>query len=167
MGLTIRFATADDAATIHRFICELAEYERAPDAVETTPECLRTQLSSGTRPFECLLAEADGEALGFALFFHNYSSWRGCQGIYLEDLFVPPRYRGNGVGRVLLQTLAAIAVKRGCARMEWAVLDWNKPAFAFYERIGAVQMDDWVLCRLSGPALSELAGSMASGGSEN
>jgi GNAT superfamily N-acetyltransferase len=167
MGLTIRFAVADDAATIYRFISELAEYERAPDAVETTPDILFEQLSKEKPPFECLIAEAEGKALGFALFFHNYSTWRGCQGIYLEDLFVPPRYRGNGVGRVLLQTLASIAAKRGCARVEWAVLDWNEPAFAFYERIGAVRMDDWVLCRLTGQALRELAIPMDGSGIEN
>ena len=167
MGLTIRFAVADDAATIFRFISELAEYERAPDAVETTPDILHEQLSRENPPFECLIAEADGKAVGFALFFHNYSTWRGCQGIYLEDLFVPPRYRGNGVGRVLLQTLASIATRRDCARMEWAVLDWNEPAFAFYERIGAVRLDDWVLCRLTGRALQELAASVDGGGIEN
>lgn len=167
MGLTIRFATEKDAATIYRFICELAEYERAPDAVETTPEVLQAQLSAATPPFECLLAEADGQPLGFALFFHNYSTWRGCQGIYLEDLFVPPRLRGNGVGRALLQTLAAVAVQRDCAHMEWAVLDWNAPAFAFYHRIGATRLGDWVLCRVTGAALRELAEPMIAGGVEN
>ncbi len=157
MALTIRFATPDDAGSIYRFICELAEYERAPDAVETSPDQLKEQLLADHPPFECLMAEEGKMPLGFALFFHNYSTWRGKRGIYLEDLFVPPRFRGNGVGRSLLQSLAAVALSRGCARMEWAVLDWNTPAFRFYQQCGAVRMDDWVLCRITGEALRALA----------
>jgi GNAT superfamily N-acetyltransferase len=153
----IRFANPDDAPTIHAFICELAEYEREPDAVEATPETLRQQLSSPRPPFECLLAEVDGEAVGFALFFQNYSTWRGKPGIYLEDLFVPPRLRGNGIGRALLQSLAAIACQRGCPRMEWSVLDWNQTAFDFYKGIGAQRLDQWVLCRITDGALKRLA----------
>lgn len=155
---SIRSATPDDAETIHGFINELAAYEREPDAVEATPESLRGQLASQRPPFECLIAEDSGGPLGFALFFHNYSTWRGKAGIYLEDLFVPPRHRHRGVGRALFQRLARLAVERDCARMEWAVLHWNKLAFDFYEKIGARRMDDWVICRVTGDVLADLAG---------
>jgi len=158
MDFDIRFATSEDATTIHRFICELAAYEREPDAVEATPASLCAQMESARPPFECLIAEDAAGPLGFALFFHNYSTWRGKPGIYLEDLFVPPRHRRRGVGRALLQRLARVAVDRECARMEWAVLHWNKLAFDFYERIGARRMDDWVICRVTGDALRNLAG---------
>lgn len=167
MALTIRFAGPDDAGTIYRFICELADYERAPHEVETDPNRIKAQLEESSPPFECLIAEEGRMPLGFALFFHNYSTWKGKRGIYLEDLFVPPRYRGNGVGRALLQSIAAIAVQRDCARMEWAVLDWNTPAFEFYRRCGALRMDDWVLCRITGAPLRELAEPMMSNSESN
>jgi len=157
MEIQTRFATPDDAATIHQFICELAAYEKAPDAVRTTVALLRSQLESTRPPFECLLAEDHREPLGLALFFHNYSTWLGSPGIYLEDLFVPPRHRRRGVGRKLMRRLAALAVERGCARMEWAVLHWNQLAFDFYHDISARRLDDWVLCRLTGETLEELA----------
>lgn len=160
-ALRIRAAGPDDAATILGFIRELAAYEREPDAVETTEATLRAQLGAHPAPFECLIAEwAGGDApqpVGFALFFHNYSTWRGQRGIYLEDLFVPPAYRRQGVGQALLRQVAALAVQRGCARFEWAVLDWNTPAIAFYQRLGARAMDEWTLFRLDGPALAALA----------
>ena len=154
---TIRFARANDAQTIHNFIQGLAQYEREPDAVEATPESIRAQLQSQQPPFECLLAEVNGEARGFALFFHNYSTWRGKQGIYLEDLYVPEQHRGVGIGALLLATLARIAETRGCPRLEWQVLDWNTPAINFYETLGAKVMNDWLPCRLQGPELSALA----------
>ncbi len=164
MSLTLRFATAADAKTLHRFIVDLATFEREPDAVEATPESLAAQLDSAPAPFQCLLAEDDGEALGFALFFHNYSTWRGRPGLYLEDLFVPERHRGRGVGSALLTRLAAIAVERGCARMEWAVLDWNETAMDFYAGLGAVKQGDWVIHRLTGEALGALAAREAGDG---
>lgn len=158
MQARLRHAGTDDADRIHALICALAEYEREPDAVVCTPEDLRGQLASATPPFECVLAELDGVPVGFALFFHNYSTWRGRRGLYLEDLFVVPVHRHRGIGRQLLRHLAGLAVERGCARMEWAVLDWNSPAIAFYRSLGAVPMEEWTVFRLSGDALDRLGG---------
>ncbi len=149
MGLSIRFATARDADVIVQFVRALAEYEREPEAVEVTPAAMRAQMESADPPFECLIAEQDGVAAGFALFFRNYSTWRGRPGLFLEDLFVTPEYRRNGIGRALLQRLAAISVERGYGRMEWSVLDWNTPAHDFYRAIGAAPMDQWTIWRLS------------------
>ncbi len=155
--MRIREATPADATTIHRFICALAAYEREPDAVEVSPERLAAQLASPQPPFECLLAEDDqGRPLGFALYFHNYSTWRGRRGLYLEDLFVPPDLRGRGVGGALLRHLGAIAVDRGCARMEWSVLEWNATAHRFYASLGARPMLEWRTWRLDGEALERL-----------
>ena len=156
MTLRIRFAEPGDAGTIHRFICELATYEREPDAVEVTPARLRAQLASTRPPFECLVAESGGEPAGFALFFQTYSTWRGEAGIHLEDLFVPPANRGLGVGRALLRRLAAVTVERGFARLEWAVLDWNRPAIDFYEALGAEPLSEWTTYRLDNEALAGL-----------
>lgn len=153
----IRTATAADAETLLRFIQALADYEREPDAVRTDAGTLRAQLSSAQPPFECLLAERDGEALGFALYFQSYSTWRGRPGLWLEDLFVPEAQRGQGVGRALLTKLAAIARERDCARLEWSVLDWNAPALAFYGRLGAKAQADWTTYRLTDAALTQLA----------
>ena len=158
MPLTIRFAGPDDAATLHRFIVALAVYEKEPDAVEVTPAILEAQMRSVRPPFECLLAEDDGRALGFALFFQSYSTWRGRPGIYLEDLFVDEAERHRGVGRALLVRLAALAVERECGRLEWAVLDWNEPAIRFYRSLGAVAQDEWTVNRLTDDALRGLAG---------
>ena len=155
--MILRNATPDDAKTIFDLISALAEYERDPGAVVTSPDELRRQLASPRPPFECVLAEEEGEALGFALFFHNYSTWRGKAGIYLEDLFVPPKFRGRGVGFALLKRLAAIAVDRGCPRMEFAVLNWNELAMDFYRSIGAEPLSEWTLWRLSDDALEGLA----------
>jgi len=146
--MQIRFATPADAETIHRFVCELAAYEREPDAVEATPASLRAQLGSERPPFECLICEDAGAAVGFALFFHNYSTWRGRRGLYLEDLYVTPAARGRGYGRSLLSRLMELARERGCARMEWSVLDWNAPAIGFYETLGARPLDGWSTWRL-------------------
>jgi GNAT superfamily N-acetyltransferase len=156
LPLVLRFAGPDDAATIHRFIVALATYERAPDAVEVTVAELTRQLGSERPPFECLLAELDGEAVGFALYFASYSTWRGRAGIYLEDLFVLPEARGRGIGRRLLRELATVAAARGCGRLEWAVLDWNQPAIDFYLGLGAEALDEWTTYRLSGEALAAL-----------
>jgi GNAT superfamily N-acetyltransferase len=157
MSLTIRPAGPDDAATVHRFILGLAVYEREPGAVRVTPEELRVQLAGADPPFECLLAEADGVPVGFALFFHTYSTWRGCRSLHLEDLFVLEEHRRRGVGRALIARLAALARERGCARLEFAVLDWNAPAIAFYQALGAESLGDWTTYRLSDAALDALA----------
>jgi GNAT superfamily N-acetyltransferase len=158
MPARLRAAGPDDAATIRRLIVDLATYEREPDAVLVTVDELRDQLAAARPPFECLLAEDDdGAAVGFALYFHNYSTWRGRRGLYLEDLFVEPRCRGRGIGKLLLVRLAQLALERGCARMEWAVLDWNTPAIEFYARLGARPMSDWTIFRLADAALHDLA----------
>lgn len=154
----LRSATGADLDTIIELIHALAEYEREPDAVRLDREELREHLF-GTRPYaEVILAETDsGASAGFALFFHNFSTWEGKPGIYLEDLFVRPEYRGQGYGKALLSKLAALAVERGCARLEWAVLDWNEPSIQFYRALGAVPMDEWTTYRVTGSALSALA----------
>lgn len=153
----IRVATADDAKTIFDFIVALALYEREPNAVETTAEILAMQLASKSPPFECLIAELQDEPVGFALFFANYSTWKGCTGIYLEDLFVPEEHRGKGVGKTLLSELARLTINRGGARLEWSVLDWNQDSIDFYEKLGADIRRDWLPCRLSDNALHDLA----------
>jgi len=155
--VAVRFATASDAALVLRFIRALAAYGREPDAVQVTEQTLREQLSAAAPPFECLLAERDGDALGFALFFHSYSTWRGRRGIWLEDLFVLPEARRGGVGRALLQQIAALCVARNCARLEWSVLDWNQPAIDFYRSLGATLMDESTICRLTDRALERFA----------
>lgn len=159
--LIIRPAQPDDADLIHRLIVGLAVYEREPDAVEATPESIRAQIESSPPPFECLIAELGDDSaadpVGFALFFSNYSTWKGKTGIYLEDLFVLPDRRGTGAGKALLASLAQIAVERGCARLEWQVLDWNEPSIRFYEALGAEVMRDWLPCRLTGDSLEALA----------
>ncbi len=157
MTLLIRPALPADAGLVLGFIRELAEYEREPLAVEATEQGLREQLQSPDPPFECLLAELDGRACGFALFFQSYSTWRGRPGLYLEDLFVSESQRGRGVGKALLSEVARTAVERGCARLEWAVLDWNQPAIDFYRALGAVPMSEWTVFRLTGDALTRLA----------
>ncbi len=157
MSIALRLARPDDAPRIHELVVSLATYEREPDAVEATPESIRAQLESPHPPFECLLAERDGRAVGFALFFQSYSTWRGRPGITLEDLFVEPEARRSGAGRALLVRLARIAAERGCARMEWAVLDWNELAQRFYEGLGARPLRGWTTWRLTGEALERLA----------
>lgn len=155
--LTIRAAQRDDVALILGFIHELAEYEKLADQVVAEPEQLIEHLF-GPRPFaEVLIGEVDGEAAGFALFFHNYSTFLGKPGIYLEDLYVRPSVRGAGLGKALLGRLAGLAVERGCGRLEWSVLDWNDPAIGFYRKLGANPQDEWTVYRLSGPALGDLA----------
>jgi GNAT superfamily N-acetyltransferase len=157
MATTIRPATAADAALILGFIRALADYERAPDAVVATEEGL---LRDGFGPhpyYECLIAEYEGKPAGFALYFYNYSTWMGQPGIYLEDLFVQPELRGHGVGKALLQRVAAVAVEKGCQRLQWEVLDWNTPAIDFYAAMGAEFLDEWRNVRVSGEALARLA----------
>lgn len=151
--VAVRPATPADAELIVELIRALAEYERDPDSVRATPEGIRRWLF-GDRPYaECVIAEAAEEAVGFALFFHNFSTWQGRPGIWLEDLFVRPSRRGLGAGKALFEHVARLAVERGCGRFEWAVLDWNEPAFGFYKRLGARAMDEWTIFRLEGEAL--------------
>ena len=158
MGTAIRNATPADVAQILAFIRALAAYERAPDAVVATEEGLLRD-GFGPSPFYyCLMAEHDGQPAGFALFFYNYSTWMGRPGIYLEDLFVLPEFRGLGIGKALLQRVAAVALEKGCERLQWEVLDWNTPAIDFYSAMGAEFLDDWRNVRLGGEALTRLAG---------
>ncbi|MFO1474714.1 MAG: GNAT family N-acetyltransferase [Lysobacterales bacterium] len=155
--LTIRPATVEDVALVARLIRELAEYERLADAAVATEADLREQLFGERPAAEVLVAEADGEPAGFALFFHTFSTFLGKRGLYLEDLFVRPAFRGLGLGRHLMAALARIAVQRGCGRFEWSVLDWNEPAIGFYRALGASAMDEWTVQRLQGEALRALA----------
>jgi GNAT superfamily N-acetyltransferase len=154
----IREATEADVPLILQFIRDLAEYERLADRVTATEEQIRRTLFGNPRFAEVLIAEEDGAPAGFALFFHNYSTFLGQPGIYLEDLFVREEMRGRGIGKALLARLARIARERGCGRVEWAVLDWNAPSIAFYRSIGAVSLDDWMIMRLTGEAMETMAG---------
>jgi GNAT superfamily N-acetyltransferase len=153
----IRAATESDVPLILQFIRDLAEYERLSHKVVATEERLRDSLFGSPRFAEVIIGEEDGHAAGFALFFHNYSTFLAQPGIYLEDLFVKPEARGRGYGKALLARLAQLAVERGCGRVEWAVLDWNAPSIAFYKALGAEPMDEWTVFRLTGPALDALA----------
>jgi GNAT superfamily N-acetyltransferase len=160
--MAIRAATAADVPQILAFIRALAEFERAPGAVTATEEGLLRD-GFGPSPFYyCLIAEHDGRPAGFAFYFFNYSTWVGRPGIYLEDLFVHPQFRSLGIGKALLQRVAAIALEKGCQRMKWEVLDWNTPAIDFYRAMGAEFLDEWRNVRLSGEALARLAEGTAS-----
>ena len=154
----IRTATEADVPLILDFIKQLAEYERLAHAVVATEEMIRNTLFGERRFAEVIIAEEDAHPAGFALFFHNYSTFLGQPGIYLEDLFVKPDYRGRGYGKALLARLAAIARERNCGRLEWAVLNWNEPAIGFYKSLGARPMDEWTVYRVTGKALEDLAG---------
>jgi GNAT superfamily N-acetyltransferase len=159
----IRIAPArpEDLPQVVAMVRELAEYERLLDRVRLAPADLERDLF-GPRPYaEAVLAWEAERPVGFALWFHNYSTFEGRPGLYLEDLFVRPAHRGRGHGEALLRHLARIALERGCARFEWAVLDWNEPAIAFYRKLGAVALDDWTVQRVSGDALRALAGTPA------
>jgi GNAT superfamily N-acetyltransferase len=154
---TIRPARPEDSETIASLIRELATYECLAHEAKATADDIRRNLF-GPRPFaEALIAEVAAEAVGFALFFHNFSTFRGLPGLYLEDLFVRPECRGLGIGKALLATLARLAVERDCGRLEWAVLDWNEPAIGFYRSLGAVPMNEWTVFRVTDKALAELA----------
>jgi GNAT superfamily N-acetyltransferase len=158
MTLLIRPGEKGDVPVIAELIRGLARFERLEDQVTMTEEKL-TRSMFGDRPYaETLIAEDDGKPVGFALFFHNFSTFLGRPGLYLEDLFVLPEGRGKGVGRKLLERLAQVAVERDCGRLEWAVLDWNKDAIRFYERLGARPNEDWTIYRLTGEPLRALAG---------
>jgi len=153
----IRPATPADVPVIEQLIRDLAEYEKLAHAVTLSAADLREHLF-GARPYaEVLLAEDAGAVVGFALFFHNYSTFRGKSGIYLEDLFVVPEARGKGYGKALLRALAKLAIERDCARVEWSVLNWNTPSIEFYKSLGAKPMDEWTVYRLTDEALTKLA----------
>ena len=158
MSVTIRSATPDDAPLVVRLIRGLAEYERLAHACVATEADVRATLFGAQPQAEVLIAEVDGEPAGFALFFHNYSTFLARRGLYLEDLFVLPERRGAGIGRALLARLARIAVERGCGRFEWSVLDWNEDAIRFYRSLGAEPMSEWTVQRVSGAALTRRAG---------
>lgn len=155
-AFSIRAATAGDVPEILRLIRALAEYEKLAGEVIATEERLRESLFGSRPAAEALLGCSQGRPVGFAVYFHNYSTFRGRAGIYLEDLFVEPAFRGRGYGRALLQAVARRALERGCERLEWAVLDWNAPAIGFYRSLGARALDDWTVFRLDGAALHRL-----------
>ena len=157
MTISIRSAQPDDLDLIIDFIRALAAYERLADAVVLDRSTLAAHLFGDKPMAEVLIGDVDGVARGFALFFHNFSTFEGRPGIYLEDLFVDPQARGAGLGKALLSTLAQLAIERDCARLEWSVLDWNEPAIKFYQSLGAKAMDEWTVNRVDGNALKALA----------
>ena len=154
---TIRPASPEDCPAIANLIRELAVYEKLADEAKASADDIRRSLFGPRVYAECLIVDDGGEAVGFALFFHTFSTFRGRPGIYLEDLFVRPSHRGIGLGKSLLRELARLAADRGCSRLEWAVLDWNEPAIGFYRAIGARPMEEWSVYRLDGEALERLA----------
>ena len=156
MALTFRSATEADTGLILQFIRALAEYEKMLDLVVADEELLTDQLFH-KKNAEVVFAMEDGKEVGFALYFHNFSTFLGRSGLYLEDLFVYPEYRGKGYGKAILKRLAAIAVERGCGRLEWACLDWNQPSVDFYRSLGAEPMSDWTVYRLTGQTLDRMA----------
>jgi len=158
MTLTIRPATPADVPTMLGFVRDLAAFEKAPDAVEATEPMLHDALFGAQPAAEALIADLDGLAVGFAIFYLTFSTWTGKRGLWLDDLYIAPEARGQGVGAALLKALAGIAVDRGYARFEWWVLDWNTPAIDFYRAKGAVAQDEWTVQRVDGAALLALAG---------
>jgi len=157
VSLAIRAARPDDSALIFALVRELADYEKLSDQVDATEEMIAAALFGDEPRLYCDIAEWDGQPAGFAVWFLNFSTFRGRHGIYLEDVFVRPEFRGKGIGKALLTRLARRCVDEGWARFEWAVLDWNAPSIAFYKSIGAQVMDEWKICRLTGDALSRFA----------
>ncbi|MCW8107857.1 GNAT family N-acetyltransferase [Alteromonas ponticola] len=159
MTLSIRPATAEDAGIVHQFITELAIFEKAEDEVEASVDDIKKSLFSTTATAHCIICENDGIPIGFAVYFYNYSTWQGKNGVYLEDLYVTPDARGKGAGKALLKHLAKHAVDNDCGRFEWSVLDWNQPAIDFYESFGAKAKSEWLGYRLSGEELKTFAAS--------
>ena len=153
----VREANINDTGIIFDFINQLALYEKAPEEVVATPALIQETLFTGDPQAKALIAEIDQQAVGFAVYFFSYSTWLGKHGIYLEDLFVPLESRGFGAGKALLKRIAEIAVKKGCGRVEWSVLNWNQPAIDFYESFGAKPQDEWTVYRLTGNALDKFA----------
>lgn len=158
MSLVIRAAGPADATLIFALVCELADYENLQAEMDATPEAIAVALFASEPRLFCDIAEWNGEAAGFAVWFLNFSTFRGRHGIYVEDLFVRPEFRGKGIGKALMARLARRCVDDGLARFEWAVLNWNAPSIAFYRSIGAQVMDAWKICRLTGKALHDFAG---------
>ena len=158
MSLSIRRVEPADAALVYELVCALADYEKLRHEVDATPEEIAKALFAPEPRLYCDLAEWNGEAGGFAVWFLNFSTFRGRHGIYLEDVFVKPDFRGRGIGKALMRHLARTCVDNGYARFEWAVLDWNAPSIAFYQSIGAEIKGEWKVCRMSGPALAKFAG---------
>ncbi|MDN3275312.1 GNAT family N-acetyltransferase [Frankia sp. RB7] len=159
MSLSIRRARPDEAGLVLDFVRELAAYEKLSHEVEATEVMIADALFGDDPRLFCAIVEWNGEPVGFAVWFLNFSTFSGRHGIYLEDLYVRPSHRGKGLGKALLVYLAKECVDNGWSRLQWAVLDWNAPSIAFYKSLGAVMLDDWTLCRVSGPALTRLAGS--------
>ena len=160
--LNLRAATPADVPVLFELIKALAEYEKLSHAVTGNAASLEAHLS-GVRPYaEAIVAEFAGQPVGFSLFFHNYSTFLTQPGIYIEDLFVLPEYRGRGIGKELVTYVAQLAQERNCGRLEWSVLDWNQPAIGFYKRIGASILDEWRICRVTGDSLSSLASGLKS-----
>jgi GNAT superfamily N-acetyltransferase len=157
VSLSIRAARRDDTALIFALVRELADYEKLADEVDATEDAISAALFSDAPRLYCDIAEWEGETAGFAVWFLNFSTFRGRHGIYVEDIFVRPACRGRGIGKALMVQLARRCVERGYARCEWAVLDWNAPSIAFYKSIGAKVLDEWKICRLSGDALTRFA----------
>ena len=157
MSLIIRDALPGDAATILRFIRELAAFERAEHEVDATEDSIRASIFGPGSVTEALICEIDGRPAGFAVWFYNYSTWQAKNGLYLEDLYITPEFRGSGAGRQILRHLAARAVDKGCGRFEWSVIDWNEPAIRLYKAIGAEPQTEWVRYRLTGQALADFA----------
>jgi GNAT superfamily N-acetyltransferase len=157
VSLSIRAARRDDTALIFALVRELADYEKLADEVDATEDAISAALFSDAPRLYCDIAEWEGETAGFAVWFLNFSTFRGRHGIYVEDIFVRPACRGRGIGKALMVQLARRCVERGYARCEWAVLDWNAPSIAFYRSIGAKVLDEWKICRLSGDALTRFA----------
>lgn len=158
-NIEIRAATVNDAGLIMRMIIELAVYEEREDEVVATETDIRDSIFGPESSTSALICLIDGEPVGYAVYFFNYSTWLGKHGLYLEDLYVSPRHRRHGAGKALLKHLARIALSRGCGRFEWSVLDWNEPAIRFYKSLGALPQDEWVGYRLTGKALEALANS--------
>ena len=156
-NITIRKATVEDVSLIFHFIKQLAIYEKAEDAVVATVADIKNSLFSDSATAYALIALLDDKPVGFCVYFYNYSTWLGKNGLYLEDLFVLPEHRGTGIGKALLKYLAKIAIKNNCGRFEWSVLDWNEPAINFYQSIGAKPQDEWIIYRLAGDELKEFA----------
>lgn len=148
MAVSIRQAERGDADLLYKMICDLARYEEAEHCVKVNAAELRQQLGQSPRPFECVFAESDGTPCGFALYFYAYSTWEGRRTLYLEDLFVSPEFRGVGAGVALMEHLSRVAQQEKCGRFEWSVLDWNAPAIAFYNRLGAKPVDGWTRYRI-------------------
>ena len=155
-GFALRPAVSRDTPLILSFIGKLAEYEHLSHEVQASEEQLRRWLFGEQPPAEVILGEFQGEPVGFALFFHTFSTFMGRPGLYLEDLFIDPDFRGRGFGKAMMAHLARLAVERGCGRFEWSVLDWNAPSIAFYRRLGAEPMDEWSVYRIAGKALEKL-----------